>query len=330
MDTAIDSKKRFKSSRPIRACCAWRRWSDLPGAAADREERRADHDARRERDGDRRRRRQDTFDAGTTDPIGHGLARKAVFRGRGDQPGDPAGRSGRGARSTSSTCPRRTPSTPSAAPGIAGRRRSPRPARSTCSSASRTWATASKARSSCARRRCAREGPALGGAVDGASVKDDLQVVSTDHCPFDFHEQKELGRGDFHKVPDGLPGVEDRMDLLHDGGVIRGRITRERWVEIISTAPAKLFGMYPQKGAIAVGSTPTSSSTTRAGATRSRQHPPHGRRLLVLRGRALQGASAYRHQPGFRHRSRRGIHRTRGQAGSSSGHRRPRPDELTR
>ncbi len=85
-------------------------------------------------------------------------------------------------------------------------------------------------------------------------VKDDLQVVSTDHCPFDFHGQKELGEGDFRKIPNGLPGVEDRLDLLHDGGVVGGRITKERWVEIASTAPAKLFGMYPRKGAIAVGS----------------------------------------------------------------------------
>jgi len=85
-------------------------------------------------------------------------------------------------------------------------------------------------------------------------VKDDLQVVSTDHCPFDFEGQKELGRGDFRKVPNGLPGVEDRVDLLHDGGVLGGRLTKERWVELISTAPAKLFGMYPRKGAIAVGS----------------------------------------------------------------------------
>lgn len=84
--------------------------------------------------------------------------------------------------------------------------------------------------------------------------KDDLQVVSTDHCPFDFHGQKELGRGDFRKIPNGLPGVEDRVDLVHDGGVVGGRISRERWVEIISTAPAKLFGMYPKKGAIAIGS----------------------------------------------------------------------------
>ena len=85
-------------------------------------------------------------------------------------------------------------------------------------------------------------------------VKDDLQLVSTDHCPFDFEGQKELGKGDFRKIPNGLPGVEDRVDLLHDGGVVGGRITKERWVEIISTAPAKLFGMFPQKGAIAVGS----------------------------------------------------------------------------
>lgn len=84
--------------------------------------------------------------------------------------------------------------------------------------------------------------------------KDDLQVVSTDHCPFDFHGQKELGRGDFRKIPNGLPGVEDRVDLVHDGGVVGGRISRERWVEVISTGPAKLFGMYPKKGTIAVGS----------------------------------------------------------------------------
>jgi dihydropyrimidinase len=83
--------------------------------------------------------------------------------------------------------------------------------------------------------------------------KDDLQVVSTDHCPFDFHGQKELGRGDFRKIPNGLPGVEDRLDLMHDGGVVGGRLSRERWVEICSTAPARMFGMYPRKGAVAVG-----------------------------------------------------------------------------
>ena len=84
--------------------------------------------------------------------------------------------------------------------------------------------------------------------------KDDLQVVSTDHCPFDFKGQKELGRGDFRKVPNGLPGVEDRVDLLHDGAVVGGRLTRERWVDVISTAPARMFGLYPKKGAVAIGS----------------------------------------------------------------------------
>ncbi|MEA2537941.1 MAG: dihydropyrimidinase [Chloroflexota bacterium] len=84
-------------------------------------------------------------------------------------------------------------------------------------------------------------------------VKDDLQLVSTDHCPFDFQGQKDLGQGDFRKIPNGLPGVEDRVDLMHDGGVIGGRISRERWVEIVSTAPARMFGMYPRKGSISIG-----------------------------------------------------------------------------
>ena len=83
-------------------------------------------------------------------------------------------------------------------------------------------------------------------------LKDDLQVVSTDHCPFDFHEQKELGRDDFRKIPNGLPGVENRVDLLHHGGEREGRLTPNRWVEVISTAPARMFGL-PQKGAVAVG-----------------------------------------------------------------------------
>lgn len=84
-------------------------------------------------------------------------------------------------------------------------------------------------------------------------VKDDLQVVSTDHCPFDFHDQKQLGVGDFRKVPNGLPGVEDRMDLMHDGGVVTGRISPERWVEVCSAAPARMFGLAGRKGVIAPG-----------------------------------------------------------------------------
>ena len=83
-------------------------------------------------------------------------------------------------------------------------------------------------------------------------VHDDLQVVATDHCPFDFHGQKDLGRGDFRKIPNGLPAVENRVDLMHDGGVVSGRITPNRFVELVATAPARLFGL-PRKGAVAVG-----------------------------------------------------------------------------
>jgi dihydropyrimidinase len=80
----------------------------------------------------------------------------------------------------------------------------------------------------------------------------DLSVVSTDHCPFCFKEQKELGVGDFSKIPNGLPGVETRMDLLHQA-VVDGHITRRRWIEIACTTPAKMFGLYPRKGTVAPG-----------------------------------------------------------------------------
>jgi dihydropyrimidinase len=82
----------------------------------------------------------------------------------------------------------------------------------------------------------------------------DLQVVSTDHCPFCFKEQKELGRDDFSKIPNGGPGVEHRLSLVYNGGVASGRINVNRFVEIVSTAPAKIFGLFPRKGTIAVGS----------------------------------------------------------------------------
>ena len=83
--------------------------------------------------------------------------------------------------------------------------------------------------------------------------RDDLQVVSTDHCPFCFKEQKEMGVGDFTKIPNGAPGIETRLMLLHEG-VRKGRITLNRFVQLVSTAPAKMFGLYPRKGTIAVGS----------------------------------------------------------------------------
>ncbi|HET7494671.1 MAG TPA: dihydropyrimidinase [Candidatus Limnocylindrales bacterium] len=192
-----------------------------------------------------------TVEAGTTDPIGHGLARKAVFEGEAtnrvirlaeaagvpvyivhlsasDALAEVRAARDRGSKTFAETCPQYLfLSLDDLGNGFEG-------AKFVCSPPLRpkeTWDD-----------------------LWTGLVKDDLQVVSTDHCPFDFHGQKELGRGDFRKVPNGLPGVEDRVDLLHDGGVVGGRISRERWVEVISTAPARLFGMYPRKGAIAVGS----------------------------------------------------------------------------
>ncbi|MCO5167289.1 MAG: dihydropyrimidinase [Planctomycetes bacterium] len=81
----------------------------------------------------------------------------------------------------------------------------------------------------------------------------DLQVVSTDHCPFCMKGQKELGKDSFAKIPNGMPGIETRLHLLYEG-VREGKLPLNRFVEITSTAPAKIFGLYPQKGTIAVGS----------------------------------------------------------------------------
>ena len=80
----------------------------------------------------------------------------------------------------------------------------------------------------------------------------DLSVVSTDHCPFCFKEQKELGIGDFSKIPNGIGSVEHRMDLIYQG-VVDGRISLSRWVEICSTTPARMFGLHPRKGEIMPG-----------------------------------------------------------------------------
>src|SRR6476646_4544029 len=82
----------------------------------------------------------------------------------------------------------------------------------------------------------------------------DLQAISTDHCPFCMKEQKTLGRNDFSKIPNGAPGIETRMSLVYDGGVLPGRISLNRFVELTSTSPAKIFGLFPRKGTIAPGS----------------------------------------------------------------------------
>jgi dihydropyrimidinase len=81
-----------------------------------------------------------------------------------------------------------------------------------------------------------------------------LGNVATDHCPFCFKDQKELGKGDFRKIPNGAPGIENRMSLMYHGGVVEGRIGLNRFVELTSTSAAKTFGLFPKKGTVAVGS----------------------------------------------------------------------------
>ncbi len=82
----------------------------------------------------------------------------------------------------------------------------------------------------------------------------DLQVVATDHCPFRMSDQKTLGKDDFSKIPNGAPGIETRMSLMYDGGVRTGFISLNRFVDVMSTSPARIFGLYPRKGTIAPGS----------------------------------------------------------------------------
>ena len=81
-----------------------------------------------------------------------------------------------------------------------------------------------------------------------------LQSIATDHCPFCFKEQKKLGLKDFSKIPNGAPGVENRMSLVYNGGVVSGRISVNEFVNLTSTAAAKIFGLFPKKGTIAIGS----------------------------------------------------------------------------
>jgi dihydropyrimidinase len=83
---------------------------------------------------------------------------------------------------------------------------------------------------------------------------DDLSAISTDHCAFTWDGQKTLGKDDFSKIPNGGPGLENRLHMIHEFGVRSGRISLNRMVELLATNPAKLFGLYPKKGTVAVGS----------------------------------------------------------------------------
>ncbi len=137
---------------------------------------------------------------------------------------------------------------------------------------------------------------------------DDLQVVSTDHTPFRFQGQKELGRGNFAKIPNGVPGLEWRLSLLYHYGVREGRMGLNRMVELVSSNPAKLFGCYPRKGEIAPGSDadlvvfdPEREATLSASsqATLSDYNPYEGWVIrgavdtVLLRGRVIVEAGAF-------------------------------------
>jgi dihydropyrimidinase len=82
----------------------------------------------------------------------------------------------------------------------------------------------------------------------------DLQVVSTDHCPFFFNTQKQAGLHDFTRIPNGGPGIENRLQLLYHFGMNQGRLQVHQWADLVATSPAKLFGLYPKKGILQVGS----------------------------------------------------------------------------
>src|SRR4051812_7423928 len=81
-----------------------------------------------------------------------------------------------------------------------------------------------------------------------------LQAISTDHCAYLFKGQKDAGKDDFRQIPNGGPGLENRLQMIHHFGVREGRISLNRMVELLCTTPAKLFGLYPRKGTLAVGS----------------------------------------------------------------------------
>ena len=148
----------------------------------------------------------------------------------------------------------------------------------------------------------------------------DLSVVSTDHCPFCFKEQKELGRSSFASIPNGIGGVEHRMDLIYQG-VVDGRISLERWVELCSTTPARMFGLHPRKGAIAPGADADivvydPAGTTRIGVATHHMELDHsayegtvvqGRvDTVVSRGTVVVAAGAYVGRAGHGRYLRRG------------------------
>lgn len=143
--------------------------------------------------------------------------------------------------------------------------------------------------------------------------RDDLQVVSTDHCPFCMKDQKILGESNFAKIPNGAPGVETRMSLIYDGAVGQHRFSLNRFVEVTATAPAKMFGLFPKKGTIAVGSdadivlfdpAATTTWSTESAHMRVDYNPYEGRttqgavRTVLSRGEIIVEGGSFRGRDG--------------------------------
>jgi dihydropyrimidinase len=146
-------------------------------------------------------------------------------------------------------------------------------------------------------------------------ARNDLQIVSTDHCPFCMHEppQKQLGKDDFSKIPNGAPGIETRLTLVWDGGVRTGKIDMHRFVEIVSTNPARMFGLWPKKGTVAVGSDgdlilfDPELETTLSAKTHHMKcdyNPYEGRKIrggptvVISRGEVIVDHGSFKGQPG--------------------------------
>ena len=147
-------------------------------------------------------------------------------------------------------------------------------------------ARTSRAPSTCAPRRCGPGStrPRCGGGCAPTTSRWSPPTTARSASP----GQKELGRGDFSKIPNGLPGVENRMDLLHQA-VVDGHIRRRRWIEIACATPARMFGLYPRKGTIAPGAdADVVIYDPHAEQVDLRRDPPHERRLLA---RTRAGAS---------------------------------------
>lgn len=157
---------------------------------------------------------------------------------------------------------------------------------------------------------------------------DELQLVATDHCPFCMKE-KRLGEESFAKIPNGAPGLETRMMLTWDGGVRTGRISMNRWVQLMSTAPAKLFGLYPRKGTLAIGADADivvwdPDKETRLGHatlhSRCDNNPYEGRvtrgapAMVLSRGKVLVAGSKFVGQPGHGRFLKRGELQTSARA----------------